>query len=163
MTATRPHLPYLDDLRGRRHVCLAEQLRAANRAIAKCYAEHLQVVDVTISQLSLLIRLYYLGDVAITRLARQLETDRTTIARNVALLEDSGHVAIVEGKDKRSRLVRLTRKGLVSLEAALPLWHNAQDELHRLFGAQVWDQMFKTLRTLAEVEKIRAAPPADHS
>ncbi len=161
MTAAHPRLPELDALRSQRHVCLAEELRAANRAIAKCYAEHLHGVDVNVSQFSLLIRLYFLGDVAITKLARHLETDRTTVARNVQLLERSGHLEIVTGADRRARLVRLSETGRASLEATLPLWRAAQEELSQLFGGARWAEIFKTLRSLAEVDKIRAPAPAN--
>ena len=61
MTTKRYHLPYLEEVRSQRHVCFAEQLRSANRAVSKLYTQHLGDSDIGITQLSLLIRLYYFG------------------------------------------------------------------------------------------------------
>ena len=120
MKRQRYNEPYLESVRKERHVCFAEQLRAATRTITKLYNEHLRGTDIGIAQLSLLIRLYFVEDIEISRLARLLETDRTTLARNVQLLERSGHLEVVGSEDLRKRHVRLTDKGFASLEAALP-------------------------------------------
>ena len=96
MNAKRYHLPFLEDVRTQRHVCFAEQLRSANRAITKLYTEHLGDADIGIAQLSLLIRLYYFGEITLSRLAQNLETDRTTLTRNVQILERSGHLEICQ-------------------------------------------------------------------
>ncbi|PWR25330.1 MarR family winged helix-turn-helix transcriptional regulator [Zavarzinia aquatilis] len=152
MTDRRYHLDYLEAVRSQRHVCFAEQLRAANRTINKLYTEHLGDADIGIAQLSLLIRLYYFGEVTMSRLARNLETDRTTLARNVQLLERSGHVAVVEGEDRRKRLVRLTDKGFDSLKIAIPRWQEAQRVLHERLGGEQWGDLFKGLRLLASLD-----------
>ena len=152
MTDKRHHLPYLESVRNERHVCFAEQLRSANRAITKLYNDHLGRDDIGIAQLSLLIRLYFAEDVEMSRLARLLETDRTTLARNVQLLEHSGHLEVVGSEDRRKRHVRLTVKGFQSLEAAIPRWLKAQRELRALLGDQSWNSMFKGLRKLAKLE-----------
>ncbi|MCF4164116.1 MarR family winged helix-turn-helix transcriptional regulator [Zavarzinia compransoris] len=158
MTPKRYHLDYLEAVRSQRHVCFAEQLRSANRAITKLYTEHLGDSGIGIAQFSLLIRLYYFGEVTMSRLARNLETDRTTLARNVQILERSGHVEVVEGKDRRNRLVRLTDRGFAALEIAIPRWQEAQRELHERLGGPQWDELFKGLRTLATVESALRDP-----
>lgn len=152
MRTKRQQLPYLEEVRTRRHVCFAEQLRSANRAITKLYTRHLGDADIGIAQLSLLIRLYYFGEISVSKLAHQLETDRTTLARNIQLLEGSGHLVIGEGEDRRARLVRLTDKGHGSLKKAIPLWQEAQKELHAQLGAEQWDQLFTGLRLLAKLD-----------
>ncbi|SEQ38139.1 DNA-binding transcriptional regulator, MarR family [Solimonas aquatica] len=159
MKAKRYHLPYLEDVRNRRHVCFSEQLRSANRSITKLYNEYLGGTDIGIAQFSLLIRLYYFGEVKMSRLARALETERTTVARNVQLLERSGHLEVVAGEDARHRLVRLTPKGFASLEKALPHWRRAQDDLLKHLGPAQWDALFKGLRVLAELERLQDGGP----
>jgi DNA-binding MarR family transcriptional regulator len=108
------NLPYLEEVKASRQLCFAEQLRSANRVTAKLYTEHLGDCDIGITQLSLLIRLYYFEEVTMSRFATILETDRTTLARNVQRLERSGHVEVVSGEDGRERLVRLTDLGFAS-------------------------------------------------
>jgi DNA-binding MarR family transcriptional regulator len=160
MVTKRYHLPSLEEMRRTPHPCLAEGLRSANRAITKRYAEYLRDADVGAAQFSLLMRLYYLGEVSMTKLANQMETDRTTMARNVTLLERNGHVEITEGEDKRSRKIRMTDKGFAALEQALPLWQKAQQDLQQILGQDLWANLLKEMRTLVAVEpRPRNAPP----
>lgn len=152
MNTRRYRLPFLEEVRTERRVCFAEQLRAANRAINKLYTEHLGDCDIGIAQLSLLIRLYYFGEITLSRLAQNLETDRTTLTRNVQLLERSGHVQVVGGEDRRQRKIRLTDQGFASLKTAMPRWQKAQADLHRRLGDPSWQALFTGLRTLAMLE-----------
>lgn len=160
MNAKRYHLPYLEEVRAHRHVCFAEQLRSANRAVTKLYTQHLGDADIGIAQLSLLIRLYYFGEISMSKLAQQLETDRTTLARNVQLLARSGHLSIVKADDRRTRMVRLTDTGFESLQRAIPRWIEAQSDLHARLGQGPWEALFAGLRGLvqlgSDVERSRA-------
>ena len=153
MNAKRYHLPFLEDVRTQRHVCFAEQLRSANRAITKLYTEHLGDADVGIAQLSLLIRLYYFGEITLSRLAQNLETDRTPLTRNVQILERSGHLEIGGGEDRRQRKVRLTDRGFESLKTTIPRWLKAQEALRQQLGDPLWDELFQGMRRLARLEK----------
>lgn len=145
-------IPDLEDLRRTRHVCLAEGLRAATRTVLKYYADHMAGCDVSIAQFSLLMRLYYLRAPTMLELAKHLETDRTTMARNVELLERGGFVEVFRGKDRRSRLVRLTDKGFKALTDALPKWQEAQREMRALIGDAMWQSLIKETRVLAKIE-----------
>ncbi|MGQ0696696.1 MAG: MarR family winged helix-turn-helix transcriptional regulator [Panacagrimonas sp.] len=151
MDAKRYHLPFLEDVRTQRHVCFAEQLRSANRTITKLYTQHLGDSDIGIAQLSLLIRLYYFGEITLSRLAQNLETDRTTLTRNVQILVRSGHVEVVGADDLRKRMVRLTDKGFASLKKTIPRWLKAQEDLHQRLGDPMWDEMFQGMRMLAKL------------
>jgi len=152
-TERRRKLPYLEGVRTQRHVCFAEQVRAANRAINKFYSDRLAGADVGIAQLSILIRLYYYAQgTTMSRLARSLETDRTTLTRNLQLLERAGHVAIGQGEDRRKRLIELTDRGYAALKATLPLWQRAQRDLLRLLGDERWKDLLQGMRVLATLD-----------
>lgn len=152
MEHKRPRSDFLEEVRQRPHLCFAEATRAANRAVTKFYEHYLKDVDIGIAQMSLLIRLYYLPDVPVTRLARVMKTDRTTLTRNLQPLERSGHLEIVSADDKRSRLVRLTAKGFASVEAALPVWQAAQRRMEEKLGSARWSRLMEDLRLLADLE-----------
>jgi DNA-binding MarR family transcriptional regulator len=154
MPTQRYHLPYLESVRQQRHVCFAEQLRSANRAITRCYAQHLGDADIGIAQLSVLIRLYYFGEITISALARNLETDRTTLTRNLQLLAKSGHLEMVGGEDRRQRRIRLTDHGFASLQRTIPRWLKAQEDLRSRLGAAQWDALFAGLRVLATLDAL---------
>lgn len=151
MQRKRPQSPFLEQARERPRLCFAEAMRAANRAVSKFYEHHLKDAEIGIAQLSLLIRLYYLPDVPVTKLARVMKTDRTTLTRNLQPLERSGHLEILSADDRRSRLVRLTTKGFHAVEAALPAWQEAQRRLEDRLGSARWARLMGELELLAAI------------
>jgi DNA-binding MarR family transcriptional regulator len=150
MTKKR-NIPYLEDIRLTRHVCLAEGLRAANRAVTKYYSDRMSGCDIGAAQFSLLMRLYYLGESTMLQLAKHMDIDRTTLARNVDLLEKGGFVEVSEGRDRRSRLVKLTDRGFEALNSALPKWLEAQRQMRELIGEAMWQNLIEETRILAKV------------
>jgi len=150
-SASRP-LPLLEKLRHSPHICLAEAVRSANRAINRRYGQHMAELSITVAQASLLMRLYYLGETTMATLAEQMETDRTTMVRNVAPLEKSGHVIAITPDEGRALRYRLTDKGLAELEAALPHWQAAQDELRDDLGPDLWATLLAGMRRVVEID-----------
>lgn len=150
-------IPALEQLRHTPHVCFAENIRSANRAVTRRYARHLEAGGLTGVQSSVLTRLYYIGPVTVARLAIEMETDRTTMVRNIALLEKSGHVIVrAASSGGRTRLIHLTDKGLAALEEIMPGWQRAQEELRAALGPESWDAMMEGLRRLVELEGLAA-------
>lgn len=143
--------PILEAIRHTPHICLAEGLRSATRAISKRYAAHLGGVTGP-AQISLLMRLYYVGPTPMAKLARHMETDRTTLTRTVKLLADAGHVEVAVGEDRRARVVRLTDRGFAALVEAVPLWQAAQAELRRDIGDGSWTSLLRETRRLATLD-----------
>ena len=147
----RHSIPYLEEMRYTPHICLAEGLRSANRAITKRYTEYMADADVSPAQVSLLMRLYYLREVTMLELAKHMETDRTTITRNLEPLVRVGYVEVATGEDRRSKLVSLTEKGYDQLELTVPKWHQAQENLRGLLGPELWDRLLQETRILTEL------------
>ncbi len=67
--------------------------------------------------------------------------DPTTLARNLKPLERDGLVEISPGKDRRTRVVRITDKGQQALDRALPLWEEAQAWVISQVGDDRWRAM----------------------
>lgn len=149
--SARYSIPYLDEVRHTPHICLAEGLRSANRAITKRYSEYMLGLDISPAQASLLMRLYYLRKTTMLELAKHMETDRTTITRNVELLARDGLVTVTPGEDRRSKIVALTDEGFKKLEETVPKWRQAQNELQDDLGSQLWDSLLKETRILTEL------------
>ncbi|MGE3567419.1 MAG: MarR family winged helix-turn-helix transcriptional regulator [Gammaproteobacteria bacterium] len=147
---TQP-IAFLESVRHTGRLCFAEATRAANRAINGFYNERLAAADINIAQFSLLVRLYYRPDIPLNQLAHELQTDRTTLSRNLRVLQRSGHLHIGAGEDRRKRVAGLTEKGRASLEQALPLWQRAQAELREKLGDHDWDNLFAGLHGLARL------------
>ncbi|MNL31316.1 hypothetical protein D3C87_1530970 [compost metagenome] len=75
--------------------------------------------------------------------------DRSTLGRNLRVLEGEGLVRLVEGADMRNRIVQLTEAGAERLTAALPAWEAAQQRLIDRLGAEKRETLLKLLDELA--------------
>ena len=73
--------------------------------------------------------------VSLTELARLAELDRSTVGRNVKVLERLLLVRPTPAKDKREAAVRLTPAGIETLRRAAPLWEDAQRRVETVLGA----------------------------
>jgi len=71
-----------------------------------------------------------------SELADAIRLDRTTLVRNIKLLEAQGLVAVVKGTDSRTRQLMITEKGKNTVDAAAPYWEDAQKIIKDYFGEQ---------------------------
>jgi DNA-binding MarR family transcriptional regulator len=106
--------------------CACLNIRKAARAVTQLYDDMLRPSGLRNTQLTLLMLLRGHGPMSITRLAEAAMTDRTTLTRNLALLEERKLVRIVSGEDARVRVVELTGAGDEAIDEAFPLWEKAQ-------------------------------------
>lgn len=106
--------------------CACFNLRKATRAVTQLYDDALRPAGLRCTQFSLLTLLKASGTVSMTGLAEDAVMDRTTLARNLEVLQRDGLVRIRPGEDARVREIELTRAGVAKLEEAFPLWREAQ-------------------------------------
>lgn len=110
--------------------CLCLASRRAARAITREFDQALRARGLRATQFTLLAALHLAGPRSIGELAELLSADRTTLTRNLAVLEQQGWVKLrVDRDDARSRLPAITARGSRTLEAALPAWRVVQQRL----------------------------------
>ena len=80
-----------------------------------------------------------------TNLAEMTVTERTTLTRNLTILEKKGFILIVPGQDRREHQVSITEKGLEILATALPLWEAAQAHIEQGLGPNRMGSLLKDL------------------
>jgi DNA-binding MarR family transcriptional regulator len=129
--------------------CLCTQLRRASRGVTHLYDDALAAVGLGAAQFSLLRHVQRLEQPSISVLAEAMGLDRSTLGRNVRVLEEQGLVQLGAGRDLRAREVRLTEAGLQRVEQALPLWEQAQRELNARLGGDSRAELMKLLEELA--------------
>src|SRR5882724_10775058 len=130
----RRQLSKLDECRD--CVCLA--LRMAARRITQGYDTALAGTGVRVTQFSLLVMVYHLGAPTMKALAQMLNSDPTTITRNVQGLSKRRLLTLSPGQDLRERKVTLTKRGETVLLRAFPNWRKAQnDVVASLNGAEL--------------------------
>ncbi len=128
-------------------VCYCANLRAAARKVTSYYDDALAPFGINIAQYSLLRKIEQLGSVSLTELGRLAELDRSTIGRNVRVLEKDGLVESARGADQREALVRLTKHGAGLLKRTAPAWNKCQRSLEERLGGQmrVLDSLLEAL------------------
>jgi DNA-binding MarR family transcriptional regulator len=106
--------------------CLCLASRRAARSITRAFDRKLRASGLRATQFTILVMLAQAGPLSIGHLADALGAERTTLTRNLALIEAKRWVQIRPGDDARLRVVSITSKGRAAVEAALPAWRAAQ-------------------------------------
>jgi DNA-binding MarR family transcriptional regulator len=96
--------------------CICTHLRRAARGVSRHYDEALAGFGVNVAQFSLLRHLQRLDRPSITSLAEAMGLERSTLGRNLRVLEAEGLVRLADGDDQRNRLVLLTEAGRARLK-----------------------------------------------
>jgi DNA-binding MarR family transcriptional regulator len=128
--------------------CACYNLRRAARAITRLYDDFLRPSGLRTTQYSVLMAAKLRGPVTLTKLAELTVNERTTLTRNLNVLERKGFIAIEPGSDRRERQVTLTEQGEEALAAAIPFWEMAQAHIEQGLGS---DRMGSLLQGLSDV------------
>lgn len=112
-------------------------LRKAARRISAIYDAALEPMGINVAQFSLLRNVGRREPVSFTALGEVLELDRSTVGRNVRLLEKRGLIAIGAGDtDLREATASLTEAGRETIREAEPAWRDAQARIESTLGAE---------------------------
>jgi len=132
--------------------CICMAVRAASRSLTARYDAVLEPVGISLAQFSLLRTLSQHAPVSLTKLAESVELDRSTLGRNMRVLQRAGLVAIRPGDDLREARLSLNAAGAETLRRAVPIWQGAQDELLQRLGADGAAQLEALLGVLQASE-----------
>ena len=113
--------------------CLAS--RQAARKITRLYDSHMQESGVRATQFTILSQLMLRGEMPIGKLAGILGMERTTLTRNLTLLEQRKWISVKAGDDPRSRMIGITAQGRGIVRRGFPYWSKAQAQVGKMLGA----------------------------
>jgi DNA-binding MarR family transcriptional regulator len=130
-------------------------VRRASRAITRIYDKALEPAGVKITQYSALANVARSGPLNISKLARILKLDRTTLVRNLKSLEAAAFIEDAAVFDPRERAICITESGRALVEKAQPYWALAQKQIEDFLGAEAIQQ-FNLLVT--SLEKLSDDP-----
>jgi len=126
--------------------CTCLRLRKAARRVTQIYDQMLASSGLTIAQFSLLASLFDGKGLSIGELAETLDTDPTTLNRNLKPLIERGLLRVAhDAGDRRRKLVELTGTGRALVPVAYPLWRKAQAEVGILLGKNEIERLNKAL------------------
>jgi DNA-binding MarR family transcriptional regulator len=115
-----------------RDACLCLHVQRTARALARRFDEAFRPLDLTSGQFSLLVSLNRPNPPNLGSVASLLAMDRTTLTAALKPLERRGLINVrIDVKDRRTRLLKLTRKGRTLLSRAVPIWKSTHTGLEK--------------------------------
>jgi DNA-binding MarR family transcriptional regulator len=130
-----------------RDACLGHATRRAANALSRHYNAALAPAGLEVTQFTTLCVIGADRTESAAALAAAVGIDRSTLARNLAVLRRDGLVQAEAGHGRRQRH-RLTAAGTARLADAMTLWRGAQDRLAARLGAPAVAQSFDALARL---------------
>jgi DNA-binding MarR family transcriptional regulator len=152
--------PGRDECLRMNRLCLSANLRKTERLITRHYDAYLADAGVTAVQLPILATIASAEEPTFRLLSRELGLDRSTLSRNLALLERVGFVDIGPSSGPKPGLISLTRKGRDTLRRAHKRWNEAHSLLEQMLtNSEIEDGLgfLKTLRRGARAASDAAA------
>lgn len=129
--------------------CIIMNTVSASRTLLRRYDARIRHLGVTVQQFYLLAAIRSLPGEPVSVLARKVLLDRTSLTRNLDLLERKGLVRRRDGESGNRRICELTEAGAAVLDELLPQWREAKAKLmHGLSDAEV-ETYLKVARHLA--------------
>jgi DNA-binding MarR family transcriptional regulator len=132
-------------------LCLVLNTRMAARAVTRRADRKLRGFGVTAAQFNILGALSSHPGRSITDTANALAMDRTTLSRNLALLERKGLVASAPAGRGNGRLGALTEQGREAFDAIVPEWRRSQAELRDALANPDFTTVIAGLRHLSRL------------
>jgi DNA-binding MarR family transcriptional regulator len=137
--------------------CAASLLRRASRTVSNAFDTAMRPVGLRNSQFTVLVALALARQAPVSKLARLLGLDRTTMTRNLGPLERRRLVASVAGADRRNKVLQLTPRGRTALARALPVWQATQAGVVKDLGEARWTELVRGLKAAAAARPGRQA------
>lgn len=139
--------------------CACATARQAARALTRFYDSALRAAGIEAAQFALMMALDTDGPCSQVELGRRYLLEKTTVSRNVNLLERKGWLQSSPAEDKRKRQLKLTAAGRKLLAAAKPEWKKAQNQLRSGMAPGQWDEVFRVFRSVTRMAQALQAQP----
>lgn len=140
-------MPLPDDLSN----CLVLNTIAAARRRLRLYDAKLRPFGVTAQQFWLLAAIRFYPGEPVATLAQRVFLDRTSLTRNLDLLERKGLARRVSGTSGNARLCELTEPGNTVLDRLLPTWQRSRSELVQGLSDEEIETYLRVARHLSQV------------
>ncbi len=129
--------------------CYCCNLKKSAGWISDYYDKAVIESGLTMSQYYLLRKLVKLENANITAWAKEADLERTTMVRNVKVLEKHKLIELTEGSGKT---YCLSHHGRDALEIAIPIWEKKQKEMEEFLGDEDIEAL---LRIASKLNNLR--------
>ena len=132
--------------------CMVLGTRKAARAITRLYNAKIRHIGLTSTQVSVLFAIDSSRHQSITDMADNLALERSSLTRNIKLLENRQLVEKHGTGRGRSQIVSLTSEGDRLMKIAYTHWIDAQSQLRAEMGETRWTAVHETLELLGNLD-----------
>ena len=115
--------------------CIGARVRILSRAISRIYDDMIRPHGIKFSQMNILTVVTLHGPIQQMEVGRMLSLEKSTLSRNVTLMEAKGWLQSQPGEGK-NRFLGVTQKGRELLVNAAPDWAKAQERVTAILGSQ---------------------------
>jgi DNA-binding MarR family transcriptional regulator len=140
--------------------CYCANLRWVVREVSEFYKNLIGVSGLINTQYTLLSFLKIHGPLNMNGFVELTHLDRTTLTRNIKVLEKASYVSVFFDKSTSIKHFKIAPKGLAALKIADPEWDKAQAEFKAQFNDAEWEDFNLILQKLS---KINAEAKSDLS
>ncbi len=138
-------------------LCACTTVKKLSRILGRVYDAGLADAGINITQLAVIRCINRRPGEPLSRVAEELELDRTSLYRAINPMIRDGWIVVSDGPDSRSRTAKLTRKGNNLLAKARAGWDSVQDAIVQKFGKDNYQGLIEQLYRLAEcAESVKA-------
>jgi len=130
--------------------CVCFNLRRAARLVTQRYEHALKKCGIKATQYPVLLTACKYDGILLTKMARWLGMDRTSLTRNLNIMVARGLVIVKMGEDKRERRISITPKGMEVLKEAIAIWQKVQTEIVSGLGREKWSSLLSGLREVTK-------------
>jgi len=138
--------------------CLSHNLRKTERVITRHYDSYLAPAGVTAVQLPILAIVATLESPSARAISNELDLDRSTLSRNLAVLERDGLLDLGTSSGPKPGVIKLTKKGRETLRRAHPRWRKAHDAVQKALAGGELTAVLQALKQLRRKARAAAEP-----
>lgn len=128
--------------------CYCRDLRYITSQVTRLYDQRLKEVGITCQQYSALVHIRSMEPVSVTELSRKMGLDRTSLSRNLKIMEKNYLIEDQEGAG-RSRRIMLSGHGKKILAQAQIAWKRAQTDFEQLLSREQMEHLHELIDILS--------------
>jgi DNA-binding MarR family transcriptional regulator len=136
-----------------RSACLGMRVTRLHRVVARVYEQELKAGGLSLPQMEILtVLITAAGPVKPAALAVKLMAERSTVSRNLALMQKRGWITVAETSPTgRAMSVTITATGVAAFTSASTAWRSAQTTAARILGPDATSVLDQWLGLRAEI------------
>jgi len=131
--------------------CMCISIRKAANHISKVYDHELSVLDIKITQYSVLKNIQALGNPSVNELSKKLDLERTTVLRNLDKLKKMDLISYKKNDVYKVKVISLTVNGRKKLNDAKVIWEKTQQNFLNAFGLSNKNQFDSLMNKISKL------------